>query len=364
MGGKVEMTSAPPTFNPGDQLYKYQLVSKIGEGQYGQVWTARDQALNCEYAIKILKPGVPVDQRLREAQIGHQLKHNNLVQIHQADVVSLGSTEHVVIVAMDYLPNGSIMRKVNPGNFCPLPETLQIAQDVLCGLDYLHANGFFHNDIKPENILIGPTGQAMLTDYGIAAVSADGKPVPAVGAYRLHMAPEVISGGQISALTDLFQVGLTLYRLANGVSSLRAKQSTLGWNDYYKAVNTGVLVKKNDFLAHTPAALRRVILRAIDPDPTKRFQSALEMRRALEKLSFPGYWTVSPTGRLIGVSGNHEYRFVKQVTAKNQVSCTSYKKNRASGNETKFTRFCGQKLTAKQADALSAGLMKFVVHGS
>jgi serine/threonine protein kinase len=265
---------------------------------------------------------------------------------------------------MDYLPQGSIVRRVNPANFLPLPDALRVAKDILQGLDYLHANSFYHNDIKPENVLVGSVEQSMLSDYGIVGVSSNGLPVPAPGAYRLHMAPEVINGGNISVLTDIYQAGLTLYRLTTGLSALRTKQAALGWNDYYKAIAAGKLVEGPDFPAYVPHSVRRIILRAVDPDPANRFQTALEMRRAVEKLSFPGHWTVDSMGTLIGFSGNHQFRFEKVSTKPNRFSVTAFKKNKISGNETRVSEFCNRDLPGKQADGLIDKFVKNVVTGS
>lgn len=358
------MTALPaPAYTPGMRIYKYNLVSRLGQGQFGEVWRAQDLALNREYAVKILNPGVPVDQRLREAQIGHLLRHNNLVQVHQADVIQHGN-DHVVLIAMEYLPAGSIVRRVNPANFLPLPDVLRVAKDILQGLEYLHANSFYHNDIKPENILMGGVGQSMLSDYGIVGVSANGQPVAAPGAYRLHMAPEVISGGNISVTTDIYQAGLTLYRLTTGLTVLRTKQSAIGWTDYYKIVSSGKLVEPDEFPAFIPPAVRRIILRAVALDPNNRFQTALEMRRAIEKLSFPGHWTVDAMGSLIGFSGHHQYRFEKAPIAGGRFNVTAFKRNTQSNNETRMSDFCARDLTAKQADTLINNLIKHVVTGS
>jgi eukaryotic-like serine/threonine-protein kinase len=352
-----------PAYGPGVQIYKYNLVAKLGQGKSGQVWLANDLALQRQYAVKILNPGIPVDRRLREAQIGHVLDHNNLVRVHQADVQSHGN-DYIVVIAMDYMPNGSVVGLMNPSNFLALPDVLRIAKDILQGLEYLHANSFYHNDIKPENIMIGPAGQAMLTDYGIVGISSGGQPVPAPGAYRFHMAPEVVTGGNINIETDVYQTGLTLFRLACGLSHLRAKQSALGWDDYYQAANDGKLITKSDFPPFIPTRLRSVILKAVEADPTQRYRSALDMRRAIEKLAFPGYWTVNAAGELIGLNGGNEYRFEKQATGGNRFRVTSYKKNLNSGNETKVSAFCERNLTSSQADAFSAKFVKHVVMGS
>ena len=140
-----------------------------------------------------------MDERLREAQIGNRVEHNNLVYVHQADVVPVAG-DHAVILAMDYQPNGSVETLANPAGYLPLPGVLRIARDILQGLEYLHARSFFHNDIKPGNILLGPQQQAMLSDYGITGVSANGAPVAAPNAYLLHRAPEVVATGNIGVI--------------------------------------------------------------------------------------------------------------------------------------------------------------------
>ena len=107
----------PSKLSAGMRLYKYELVTLIGQGSFGEVWLARDWALQREFAVKVLKPGLSVDERLREAQIGNQLTDNNLVHIHQADVITLGGGE-VVVLAMDYHPKGSIENLANSAGFC------------------------------------------------------------------------------------------------------------------------------------------------------------------------------------------------------------------------------------------------------
>ena len=195
---------------PGTQLYKYTLGHRIGGGSFGEVWLARDQAVDHEYAIKILKPGTPINERLREAQIGHVLEHNNLVRVHQADVVPINGQEYVII-AMDYMPSGPITKLANPSLFLNLPDVIRIGIDILRGLGNLHSHDFIHNDVKPENVLIGSNGQGMLTDYGIVGVTNNGAPVAPPTFYKIHAAPEVLQQYQITAQTDVYQTGLTLF---------------------------------------------------------------------------------------------------------------------------------------------------------
>lgn len=130
------MTIRPPPalqLLPGVQLYKYTLRHRIGSGFFGDVWLAKDQAVDREYAIKILHPHQSIYQRFREARIGHALRHDNVVRVHQADMASLGK-EKFVIIAMEYMPDGPITKLANPSDFLPLTDVIRLGKDILRGL--------------------------------------------------------------------------------------------------------------------------------------------------------------------------------------------------------------------------------------
>ena len=344
------------------QLYKYQLRQKIGSGSFGEVWLADDQAVGHEYAIKILKPGVPIPERLREAQIGHLLDHNNVVRVHQADVGRQGQHDYVII-AMDYMPSGPVTKLANPSMYLPLPEVIRLGKDILRGLEYLHGHDFYHNDIKPENALIGPQSQGMLTDYGIVGITQGGAPVPSPMFYKIHAAPEVHGTSGITAQTDVFQAGLTLFRMAVGLNTLREKFIALGEQGYYDAVAQANLISASDFPAHVPSRLRRIILKATHPDLNERYGSALEMRRELEKLNYPGYWTVEPNGNFVGFNGAYSYRFEMTKKAGNKYDVTAFKRSRSTGRETRFSKFCQTNVTNAVANREIGKFVKSVVEG-
>lgn len=352
----------PVSLTPGTDLYKYRLIRRIGAGSFGEVWLADDRSLQREFAVKILQPGVSVDERLREAQIGNRLEHNNLVNVHQADVVSIDGS-HAVILAMDYQPNGSVETLANPAGYLPLPTALRIARDILQGLEYLHARSFYHNDIKPGNILLGQQQQAMLSDYGITGVSSNGAPVAAPNAYVLHRAPEVVATGNIGVSSDIFQIGMTLARLLIHLDHLQAIRANIGSAQYEQDIASGKLLKAKHFGYHIPAAVSRVILKAVHPDPAQRYSSALEMRRALERLSYSGYWTVDAAGNEVGKYGNYEFSHLVSPVVDGKFDVTCCKRNVASGNTQRVTQFCNRRLTQKQADKLVADFKQFVVNG-
>jgi len=352
----------PINLQPGMLLYKYELLKKIGNGEFGDVWLARDHALNREYAIKILKPGLSIDERLREAQIGNRLTHNNLIYVHQADVVTVNKSD-VVMIAMDYMPNGSIKNWANPGSYLPLPKVLNIARDILQGLEYLHARAIYHNDIKPGNILIGTDCQAILTDYGITGVSSNRSSVPAPNAYRLHLAPEVLSTGNINQYSDIFQVGMTLARLLIHLDHFREISERVGPDKYNEKIASGKLLQKQHFGSHIPLAVQQIIRKATNPKLEKRYKTALEMRRAFEKLKYPGFWTVDSEGAEIGESGDYYYRYLIAPSSNGNFRLTCVKRNKRTSRETRVQSFCKNNLTLPEANLLSDNFKASVVTG-
>jgi hypothetical protein len=137
----------------------------------------------------------------------------------------------------------------------------------------------------------------------------------------------------------------------------------LGPPAYEAAIAAGKLITKKDFPPFVPNQLAHVVLKSINPDPTQRFQSALEMRRALEKLGYPGHWTMDEGGKMIRTGTNYTYRFDRIRHSVKGVSFTALKKNRASTRETMIAAFCEKNLTVTEARNFEARFVKAVVHG-
>lgn len=348
---------------PNMMLYKYLLQRRIGKGSFGEVWLAVDEAIDREFAIKILNPGTSIDDRLKEAQVGHTFAHDNLVTVHQADVVPLSDGDNdVVLIAMDYLSRGSVSNLVNEGNFLPLPCALNIVIQILKALQYLHSKELLHNDIKPDNILIGDDGQAKLTDYGILEPMGDhGELVSPQRFYNLHAAPEALDGSGINRQTDVFQVGLTLFRLLVDLDALTNKHDRLGATGYMNAVLNNQLIATNDVPAYIPRRLRGVVQRAVHPDLSQRYSSARDMRRELEKLKYRGHWTVTSDG-FRGFDDHYSYRYVKEHRP-NGFHVIAYRRHQTSGRETKVSKYGLAKATKPQAQEVISSFVRSVVEG-
>ena len=329
------------TYNVNDQIYKYQLIKRIGGGNFGEVWLANDKTLNAQCALKLLpKNDTSIDERLLEAQIGNHLCHNNVVNIKYADVVQLDCPENVlVVIAMPFYKNGSILSQLNSCNFLPNNLAIKCLIDILRGLEYLHEQGYYHCDIKPTNILIGDNGEYILSDYGITCYSPSHTAVQPRQCYLPHTSPETMKENIYDVRTDIYQLGLTAFRLFNGISEIKSEFLSNS-KSFATSILNGKIVTDNKYQAYVPNKIRRIINKAIALNPDDRYQSALEMRRALEQISLKGYCTSNVNGNIIFISRNKEYRY-EIIPVNNKFSnITVYQKNRSSGRETKINKYC------------------------
>lgn len=331
-------------YTPGQQIYKYQLIQKIGGGEFGEVWTADDNAIMTRLAVKLLDQAhCSIDERLLEAQIGNRLIHPNVVNIRNADVVNIGSPAvPIVIIAMPFYQNGSAASKINSANFLDLDEALRCLIDVLRGLEYLHENGYYHCDIKPQNILVGEHGEYVISDYGITCHSPTHTAVSPRSLYLPHAAAESITYNRYDVRTDIYQLGLTAFRLINGISTIK-DEFAKDREAFKKKILDGKVVADTDFQPFVPRKLRRIILKACSANPEERFQSALEMRRELERINLNGGTATSNEhGRITILQKRYAYFFETAVKAKKCIAFMAFKENLISHRITRVAEYSCQ----------------------
>lgn len=206
----------------------YRLERKLGAGGMGVVYAAWDERLERRVALKQIRPEGADDPRLRErfrreARAVAKLDHPAIVRIH--DLLETPEGDWLVL---QYVEGVSLAERLRQG---PLPpeEVVSLARDVLSALEAAHAQDLLHRDLKAENVLLTPSGRAMVLDFGLAKLYAPGNATSGlsatgglVGTYR-SMSPEQANGLPLDPRSDLFSLGVLLYEAAAGVSPFQGK---------------------------------------------------------------------------------------------------------------------------------------------
>ena len=260
---------------------RYRLSAVIGQGGMGVVWQARDELLKRDVAVKELvwPPHFTEDEQetacrraVREAQMAGRLAHENVVRIYDI----LEEDGHPWII-MELLPYQSLRDLVRADGPLAPARAARIGLGVLAALSAAHAEGVLHRDVKPANILVGPDGRIVLTDFGIAR-AVDSPTLTAAGALvgsPSYIAPERARGGLSSPAGDLWGLGASLYAAVEGHPPFE--------RDAPLATLTAVVIDEPEEAVHA-GPLWPVISGLLRKDPAERLDAA-ETERALREVT-------------------------------------------------------------------------------
>lgn len=256
---------------------RYRKLRELPSGAFGKAVVAEDAQLGRKVVIKQLHPQWRAEPRvraafLREARIAGQLDHPNIVVVHDVD----DKNDSII---MEYVEGGNLEERLEKGPL-PLMDALRITEDVLNGLERVHQESVFHRDLKPANILLTKDGRAKITDFGIA--HAPGSSLTRFSATGhqpgtpLYMAPEQVKNESPDARTDLYAVAAMLHEMLTGNHYLGSKERQVF--DLLRAIVDDAPTVD----AAIPAGLQPVIRKGLAKKREERFQSAAEMRRAIQ----------------------------------------------------------------------------------
>ncbi len=241
---------APLTFQRGEiVLNKYEIVRRLGSGQFGEVFHVVNRNLGRESALKLVRVANPVEHgAVVEAQAQSLCGHDHVVKVLTADVF-----DRAVLIEMEYLEGGSLADRLQQG-FVPVIETIGYMKQILFALEHAHNRGIVHRDVKPGNIML--TGSiAKLSDFGTVIHPESGVSVTDMF-YRPHASPEAFNNKVFSPASDVFAAGVTLLRAANNMSGWGAVLGNASWP---ALVKEGKLVEEVGYAGHIPSKLKRII---------------------------------------------------------------------------------------------------------
>ncbi len=217
---------------------------------------------------------------------------------HVAPIRCAFETKDLICLAMDYFDKGSLHELTSKGPL-DLVSCIKLMQGILSGIGSIHAMGFIHFDIKPSNILISSRGEPMVADFGQTRVVGPGGVVMMPRMYPGGLPPEFFINGVGTTRSDIYQAGLTLYRMVNGDAFLK-DQDPITDAEMARQTVSEKYPDRNRFMPHVPKSLRTVIRKALAVDPSDRFHTAADFVYALAGIQKPIDWQtkVSSNGEI------------------------------------------------------------------
>ncbi len=263
----------------GQVIGQYRIVEKIGQGGMGEVYKAVDINLDRPVAIKVLSKDLLKDesllQRFRsEAKTQAQLNHPNICTLY-----SFLKFQDNLFMVMEFVEGLTLEQMIRQRGPLPYQEAIPIFQQVLFGLSKAHRMGIIHRDLKPANIIVNREGVTKIMDFGIARVMGESRLTRtglAVGTL-FYMPPEQIQGKDVDFRGDIYALGLTLYEVLTGTLPFRA-------NTEYEIMQAHVRetpAPPSKVYPYLPKTFDKAILKALEKDPARRYQTVEEFSQAL-----------------------------------------------------------------------------------
>ena len=261
---------------------RYEIIEKIGNGGMATVYKAVDKILKRNVAVKILRDEFTTDEEFikrfeAEAQSAARLTNQNIVSIYD-----VGAEENLYYIVMELI-QGKTLKEIIIEERGPLPWkwSVNVAIQIASALEVAHRNNIIHRDIKPHNIIITEDGIAKVTDFGIAkavsnsTITAFGTTIGSVH----YFSPEHARGGFTDAKSDLYSLGVVMYEMVTGRVPFDADTPvSVALKHMQEEPEEPIELNPN-----IPVAVNKIIMKALQKDPTLRYQSSTEMLVDLRK---------------------------------------------------------------------------------
>ena len=303
----------------GEQIGPYLVLEFLQKGGMGEVYKARDMRLDRTVAIKFLPRALAADPTAverfqREVRAASSLNHPRICTVHD-----VGEFQGRPFLVMEFLEGQSLRDRIAGGPL-PIAELMDLAVQICDALKAAHAKGIVHRDIKPGNIFITAGGQIKILDFGLAKRSGEARALAeatvsapdeqtAATATRItitrpgsiagtlaYLSPEQARSEEVDSRTDIYSLGVVLYQMATGRPTFRAETS----EELIGAILHQTPIKPSVLNPPVPASLERIILKALEKEPTARYQSVADLLADLEKITSSRSLAVLPFANLSG----------------------------------------------------------------
>jgi eukaryotic-like serine/threonine-protein kinase len=328
----------------------FELRHEIGQdGKNSNTFIAHDLQLDAEIVIKKIpkqKSG-STDTFFNESRTLYLSNHPNVVNIHYAC-----QDDDYIYIAMPFYKNGSL-KSLMDSRFLTVREIIIFGCQIAGGLNNIHSKKLIHFDIKPDNILLSDRNEALISDFGLAKYTNFSGKAYQDRMYFKMIPPEGFEGDEFTIMFDIYQLGLTLYRMCNGNSMFYEQFHSYGDSssfdrDRFKFdVKNGRFPKKDGFWGHIPDKLRKIIKKCLEPDPKNRYRATIEVANALAEIdgkildwqfsitSSSKVWQKSTDGREYSLTIFDDGASLAEKTV-------------GSGKRTQIREYCKESLTLKE----------------
>ena len=257
---------------------RYDILGDAGHGSMGDVYKARDRETGEIVALKLLKPEIASDQAMmdrfkNELLFARKITHKNVCRVYEFNRVG-----GVAYTSMEFVEGESLRSVLNRFGALSQRKATDLALQICSGLKEAHAQGIVHRDLKPENVMIDTRGNVKVMDFGIArSMEALTRLTGAMVGTPAYMAPEQVEGKPVDYRTDIYSLGLILFEVFTGTQAFRADNAVaVALKQMREAPPLPSSIEPT-----IPAPTERAILRCLEKDPAKRYQSMAELENAL-----------------------------------------------------------------------------------